>query len=141
MHGGTRLTSERGSGLTRPRSACAAGEGFARTAGGCQGAVTTVLLSQVYIQLVVCRASSSSESAGLYPMGKKQSGLFRFDCPVLLQELNGWAGSETKAWCVRDTLVQYWFLVLPWLHVKLFSAFIIILIFMGARKGFCYCAL
>lgn len=89
-----------------------------------------------------CRLQSQQQFGVCRPlsMGKKQSGLFWFDCPVLLQELNGWAGSERKAWCVRDALLQYWFLVLSWLHVKLFAVFII-LIFIGARKGFRCCAL
>lgn len=55
----------------------------------------------------------------------------------------GHRGREKGLMCQghSNALVQYWFLVLSWLHVKLFTVFIIILIFMGATEGFSYCTL
>lgn len=55
----------------------------------------------------------------------------------------GRRGREKGLMCQghSNALVQYWFLVLSWLHVKLFTVFIIILIFMGATEGFSYCTL
>lgn len=88
-----------GSGLARPRSAHVAGEGFTRMAGGCRA-----LLSQVYLQLVLCRVGSSSFVCWPLSMEKRQSSLFWFDCAVPLQELNGWAQGARERPDVSGTL-------------------------------------
>lgn len=91
-----------GSGLARPRSAHVAGEGFTRMAGGCRA-----LLSQVYIQLVLCRVGSSSFVCWPLSMEKRQFVLVWLCCPIARAEWLG-AGGERKAWCVRDTLMHWY---------------------------------
>lgn len=68
-------------------------------AGGCRA-----LLSQVYIQLVLCRVGSSSFVCWPLSMEERQSSLFWFDCAVPLQELNGWAQGARERPDVSGTL-------------------------------------